>query len=162
MVFEIRRCSADTDGFNDCVPARTYVMSSISFLICSVLLRSLLTDLRIDQGPPLQRTFQSAKCSSEETRREEKGGFHRISEGRYTIVSCAEAVFFFFLKSNTTSLGIYLLIGHYSSSDSTVKRVWKAGERLWVYQAPCGDTTNNSTNQGCYINPTPPLWSQKY
>ncbi len=163
--WEISRWSADADGVSDCVPAWTYAMSSIcasscaqsSFALHSVTCKSI----KVHHYRGCSNQLNAAQRRwGEKTREEEASrGYWREDTQLYLVQTffCA-----FFVESNTTSLGICLLIGHYSSSDWPAKGVWKAGERLWLYQATRGDRKNNSTNRGRYIIPISPLWSQKY
>lgn len=128
---DISRCPADADGVNDCSCMNLRCELHLCFLIYSLLFPSLHCALWIDQGPPLQRMFQSVKCSSEEMRGKGRGDFQRTLKRRYTVVSGAVRMFFFFflLDSNTTEWmkSVHSFTGHYSSTDWTVKGVWKAG-----------------------------------
>lgn len=124
-------------GDNDCVLAWTYAMSSTFFLVCSALLRFPLCDLWIDRGLPLSYNFpiseMQLRWGDEEGRFPED--FMRDDAHLYSM----QKFFVVCLFVHTTSLEICLLVVHYSSSDWTVKAQWKAGERLWLYQAFHGD-----------------------
>lgn len=161
---EISRWSADADGVNDRVPAWTYAMSSICASSCaqpSFALHSVTCEsIKVHHYRGCSNQLNAAQRRWGEKM---EGMLPEDTGGKTRVLYLVQNFFpFFFVKSNTTSLRICLLIGHYSSSDWPVKGAWKAGERLWLYQATHGDVKNNSTNRGRYIIPTSPLWSQKY